>query len=78
MSQEPRALVPPLKRRPRDANRADRLLAAMEAKAKGDDLLYTAQALILCGLPYAPTSERTIVREARTSRGRLRVTFSAA
>jgi hypothetical protein len=78
VSQEPRALAPPLKRRPRDAKRADRLLAAMDAKAERDDLLYTAQALILCGLPYAPTSERTIVREAHTSRGRLRVTFSAA
>jgi hypothetical protein len=50
----------------------------MSAKAENDDLLYSAQALILCGLPYAPTSERTIVREARTSKGRLRVTFSAA
>jgi hypothetical protein len=65
------------KRRPREANRVHRLLAAMDAKAENDDLLYSAQALILCGLPYAPTSERTIVREARTSRGRLRVTFSA-
>lgn len=78
MSQEPRSLVPPLRRRPRDAKRADRLLAALDAKAERDDLLYTAQALILCGLPYAPTSERTLVREAHTSRGRLRVTFSAA
>jgi hypothetical protein len=67
-----------MKRRPREVNRTERLLAAIEAKAECDDLLYGAQALILCGLPYAPTAERTIVREAQTSRGRLKVTFSAA
>lgn len=65
-----------MKRRPREVNRTERLLAAMDAKAECDDLLYGAQALILCGLPYAPTAERTIVREAQTSRGRLKVTFS--
>jgi hypothetical protein len=65
-------------RRPREANRAARLLAALEAKTEHDQLLYTAQALILCGLPYAPTTDRTIIREGHTSRGRVRVTFRAA
>src|SRR5689334_2343555 len=69
---------PLAKRRTREANRADRLLAALDAKTERDQLLYAAQALILCGLPYAPTTERTIIREGHTSRGRVRVTFRAA
>jgi hypothetical protein len=67
----------PVKRTQRDVNRADRLISALAAKSEEQDLLYVSQALILCGLPYAPTSERRIIREAQTARGRVRVTFQA-
>lgn len=65
-------------RNQREKNRVTRFLLALDEKAEHDQLLYTAQALILCGLPYSPTPERTIIREGHTSRGRVRVTFRAA
>jgi hypothetical protein len=58
--------------------RVARLLSALASRTEQQDLLFTSQALILCGLPYAPTNERTIIREAHTARGRVRVTFQAA
>jgi hypothetical protein len=71
-------MTPSPTRRPREKNRTNRLIAALDSKAERDQLLYAAQALILCGLPYAPTTDRTIVREGHTARGRVRVTFRAA
>jgi len=62
---------------PRDSSRAARLASALAAKSEGQDLLFVSQALILCGLPYSQTDERRITREARTARGRVRVTFQA-
>jgi hypothetical protein len=67
----------PVKRTQRDQNRADRLIAALTTKSEEQELLFTSQGLILCGLPYVPTAERTIIREAPTSRGSVRVTFQA-
>ena len=61
----------------RDQNRADRLIAALTTQSEQQELLYASHALMLCGLPYVPTTERTIVREAHTARGRVRVTFQA-
>lgn len=67
----------PVKRTQRDANRAERLITALASKSEQQDLLFVSQALILCGLPYAPTEERRLIREAQTARGRVRVTFQA-
>jgi hypothetical protein len=66
-----------VKRTQRDQNRADRLIKALATKSEEQELLFASTALILCGLPYAPTTERTIVREAFTASGRVRVTFQA-
>lgn len=41
------------------------------------ELLVVAQALMLCGLPYRPTKETHHVREARTSKGRVRLVVTA-
>jgi hypothetical protein len=44
----------------------------------GDEVIKMAQALILCTLPYRPTQDRQVVRQARLSDGStLRVTFTA-
>jgi hypothetical protein len=44
----------------------------------GDEVIKMAQALILCTLPYRPTTDRQVVRSARLSDGStLRVTFTA-
>jgi hypothetical protein len=46
--------------------------------ALGDEVIKMAQALILCTLPYRPTQDRQVVRQARLSDGStLRVTFTA-
>lgn len=68
--------------RPRPPARVERLAALAEklrlSESERQELLFTAQTLILCGLPYKATDKRTITRVAKTSKGRLRVTFQAA
>jgi hypothetical protein len=63
------------------ANSADRAVALRDDRdtgALGEEVIKMAQALILCTLPYRPTSERQVVRSARLSDGStLRVTFTA-
>lgn len=55
------------------------LRQARENGTFGDDVFQLAQALILCGLPYEPTTETKLVRKARLADGtQVIVTFSAA
>lgn len=67
--------------RPRSPARLERIANAAEklrlSEGERQELLFTAQTLILCGLPYKATDKRSITREAKTSKGRLRVTFQA-
>lgn len=54
------------------------LVAARYNQTLGDEYIKLAQALILCTLPYSPTSETRIVRRARMGDGSfLTVTFVA-
>jgi hypothetical protein len=51
----------------------------LDARLDGEeqDLLITAQALILCGLPYKPVDGREYQRQAQTAQGIVRLTVSA-
>jgi hypothetical protein len=51
----------------------------LDARLNGEemDLLITAQALILCGLPYKPVDGREYKRQAQTAQGLVRLTVSA-
>ncbi len=46
-------------------------------KADEQDLLITAQALILCGLPYRRMADHHYIREAKTAHGTVRLTVGA-
>jgi hypothetical protein len=54
-------------------------LELLDARLDGEeqDLLITAQALILCGLPYKPVEGREYKRQAQTAQGIVRLTVSA-
>ena len=52
------------------------LFTALE-QAGEEDLLITAQALILCGLPYRKTDAPRHIREAKTAHGTVRLTVTA-
>ena len=64
---------------PRIAKRLVEVVALARQDELSGELYQVAQALILCGLPYHPTSLSKITRSARLADGtRLKVTFSSS
>ncbi len=63
----------------REAAAIHRQLRLLDVLQNGDEqeLLITAQALILCGLPYKPQTGAHYQRQAKTARGLVRLTVSA-
>jgi len=63
----------------REAAAIRRQLRLLDVLQNGDEqeLLITAQALILCGLPYKPQTGTYYVRQAHTAQGLVRLTVSA-
>lgn len=71
-----RSALTPLEREASTISRQLRLLEELQ-NGEEQELLITAQALILCGLPYKPLAAAHYQRQARTAHGLVRLTVSA-